>query len=112
MRENIIKETAVFLVVVLLLSVVILGGIQTLEEIGTEQVEQFCYVEDKHTDRRLIGKVFTTRHYIDVLVSDAEELRDSITVTGAFYSKVEVGDEIKCVLFYKNGKLLKIEIAE
>ena len=104
-------------VVNLLISLILLGGIllfgcSYLEQMNSEQVEQFCYVEDKYTDSHLIGKVFTTRHCIDVHVSDAEELKDSITVTGDFYSKVEVGDEIKCVLFYKNGKLLKIELAE
>lgn len=101
----------IFLVLVLISYAVAYSiNYKTLNSV--EEVEQYCYVEDKHTEHYLIGKVPITTHYIDVHVSDAEELKYSITVSGDFYDEVEIGSEIKCILYYTDEKLVKIEIAE
>lgn len=79
---------------------------------NVQAIEQYCVVEEKYTTSHFVGKVHTVRHCIDVYVSDAEELKDTITIPSSFYNEIEPGMEIKCIVTYTEDELVNIELAD
>lgn len=83
------------------------------EKLTTQQIEIICTVVDKDKHSIYTGNAMISRYTLELLVSDAdEEVTYTATVTGAAYNDVQIGDEIKCIAFYKDGKMIKIELAE
>lgn len=108
---DILKFASISILIVWIGGFVILKQ-DAIKELSATQTEQYCTIEDKYTRTAIIGKVSTTRHYIDVYVTDAKEIADTITIPGSLYDELEIGNEIKCVLFYNDKELIKIEVTE
>lgn len=111
--ENIIdifmKLIALLLAVYLVIFLVNTAEDEYLKK-TTSQIETYCTVTDKEKHSVYTGKVMVHRYTLDLLISDADrEEKDTVTVTAAIYNDVEIGDEIKCIVFYKDEKLIKIE---
>lgn len=99
----------------LILLIAIIGAsvfVTIKDEMTSNQTEQYCVIDDKYSKRTIVGTASTKKYCIDVHVTDNEELTDTITVPYELYEAVEVGDEVKCVLFYTDDKLVKIEVSD
>lgn len=93
------------------------GASQSIEEKEKQQdnaikIEQYCVVDDKHTSTEMIGDLITTNHYLDVSAEDNQAIKDSVLVSGAVYSEIEIGSEVKCTILYNDDEVIGIELTE
>lgn len=112
-----LKEIAVKLlsyVPSVLIAVMLLLLITSIEEKKpVMETEVVCVVENKSTHVVMAGKAAIRKYTIDVRVLDADKtMEDTIYISSTMYDIIQIGDEVKCILYYTEDEMQKIELIE
>ena len=80
---------------------------------NSNEEEVLCVVEDKAIERGFIGKVLTNRHYLYVVIEgDESEEKHKVLVTEEIFTDAEVGNHIKCIIYYDKNDIVDVQAWE
>ena len=113
--SDLFKEYGSFIVGILIFVAVVLGFIYYHEnegKIDAKSEEVYCTVDDKDTYMIIAGKTPIRKHKLYLSPEGDDRQSYEATVSSSLYDDVEIGDSVKCIIFYKDNGISAIEVVE
>ena len=83
-----------------------------IKERKATSIEQYCVVQNKYRTTGLGRGACTTNCYLDVYIKSTDEIHKGVRVSRSIYNGIEIGNEVKGLVYYYGDEFLKIEIIE
>ena len=78
---------------------------------NSDKTETLCRIEEKTTQRELVGKIYVQKYYLYVAI-DGEDNGEmhKVQVPADVYQTAEIGKHIKCVVYFNDDGIIDVQI--